>query len=65
MEYKLDKLSRQLAVFIRDSTPVTSSPDGIKLPVMTQQEMDEIDEILQCDSSLSEKLVCLRIFYFI
>jgi hypothetical protein len=57
IEYKLDKLSRQLTVFIRDSMPATSLPDGIKLPVLTFDDMGVIEGILQADKSVMEKLV--------
>ena len=63
MEYKLDKLSRQLTVFLRESIPTTSLPDGIKLPVLTAVEMDEIDKLLH-DQTVMEKLVsCFAFIY--
>lgn len=57
IEYKLDKLSRQLTVFLRESVPTTSLPGGIKLPVLTDVEMDEIDNLLKEDQTLMEQLV--------
>ena len=63
MEYKLDKLSRQLTVFLRESIPTTSLPDYMKLPVLTAVEMDEIDKLLH-DQTVMEKLVsCFAFIY--
>jgi hypothetical protein len=64
MEYKLDKLSRRLTVFLRESIPTTSLLDGIKLPVLTAVEMDEIGKLLH-DQTVMEKLVsCFALLLF-
>ena len=57
IEFKIDRLSRLVNSLVRDSMPPTSLPDGIKLPVITKEELQAIEDQLHSNTSLMDKLV--------
>lgn len=63
IEHKVDRLSRLVNALVRDSIPATCLPDGIKLPLTTDEELHDLESRLLSDGALINKLVRFVVFH--